>query len=176
MRLIDPGDEEGLAAFAAVLEASDKEMWPDLCGYQRIDISAFARFRGKSRRWELLAAYEGGGTAPVLGIGLMEFPMLENPHSSEITLAVHPEHRRRGVGTAIVEKMGERAVADGRRALNTIVDVPLTRVHDDSVARVRDGCGFRVDADGQLAPPLSPSGRRAVGRPPPGRCGRSGRR
>jgi GNAT superfamily N-acetyltransferase len=55
----------------------------------------------------------------------MEFPKLENPHATEITLAVHPQHRRRGAGTAIVEKMAERAEADGRRTLNTIVDMPL---------------------------------------------------
>ena len=61
----------------------------------------------------------------MVGAALMEFPKLENPHCTEIILAVHPEHRRRGVGTAIVEKMDERAKADGRRTLNTIVDVPL---------------------------------------------------
>jgi GNAT superfamily N-acetyltransferase len=150
VRLIDPADEGGLAAFAAVLEASDKAMWPDLSGYQLIDIRAFARFRGKSRRWELLAAYEGVGTGPVLGVGLMEFPMLENPHSTEITLAVHPEHRRRGVGTAIVQKMGERAVADGRRALNTIVDVPLGGVHDESVRNFARAVGFEPTLTGNL--------------------------
>jgi GNAT superfamily N-acetyltransferase len=123
VRLIDPYDEEALAGCANVLEASDKEMWPDLSGYSVVDLRAFAGFRGASRRWELLAAGEPGG--PVLGVALMEFPKLENPHSTEITVAVHPQHRRRGVGTAIVDKMVERAAADGRRTLNTIVDVPF---------------------------------------------------
>jgi GNAT superfamily N-acetyltransferase len=150
VRLIDPADEDGLAAFAAVLEASDKEMWPDVSGYQLIDIRAFARFTGKSRRWELLAAYEGAGTGPVLGVALMEFPMLENPHSTEITLAVHPEQRRRGVGRALVEKMGERAVADGRRALNTIVDVPLSRVHDETVPAFAAAVGFESTLTGNV--------------------------
>jgi GNAT superfamily N-acetyltransferase len=122
-KLIDPGDESGLAACAAVLEASDKDMWPDLSGFSVVDLRAFARFKGNSRRWELLAAGEPGG--PVLGVALMEFPKLENPHATEISLAVHPQHRRRGVGTALVEKMAERAAADGRRTLNTIVDVPM---------------------------------------------------
>jgi GNAT superfamily N-acetyltransferase len=150
VQLIDPGDEDGLAAFAAVLEASDKAMWPELSGYQLIDLRAFARFRGKSRRWELLAAREGAGTGPVLGVGLMEFPMLENPHSTEIKVAVHPEHRRRGVGTAIVEKMGERAVADGRRALNTIVDVPLGGGHDEGVRGFATAVGFESTLTGNL--------------------------
>jgi GNAT superfamily N-acetyltransferase len=123
VRLVDPYDEDALAECAAVLEVSDKEMWPDLHGYSAVDLRAFVRFEGKGRRWELLAAGAPGGS--VVGVALMEFPKLENPHATEIVLAVHPEHRRRGIGTAIVEKMVERARADGRRALNTIVDVPL---------------------------------------------------
>ncbi len=46
VRLIDPEDDDGLAEFAAVLVASDKEMWPDLSGFTLSDIRAFARFRG----------------------------------------------------------------------------------------------------------------------------------
>lgn len=147
-RLIDPDDEAALSEFAAVLVASDKEMWPDLSGYTLPDVRAFARFRGKSRRWELLAAGETGG--PLLGVALMEFPMLENPHSSEITLAVHPEHRRRGVGTALVEKMGERAQADNRRTLNTIVDVPLERAGDDGARAFALATGFESTLTGNL--------------------------
>jgi GNAT superfamily N-acetyltransferase len=123
VRLIEPDDEDALAACAAVLIASDKEMFPDTDGLGLADLRAYLRFRGKSRRWELLAATEHGG--PVLGMGLMEFPLLENSHSAEILLAVHPDRRRRGVGTAVVETMDERAAANGRRTLNTIVDVPV---------------------------------------------------
>jgi GNAT superfamily N-acetyltransferase len=126
VRLIEAGDEDALAQCAAVLVASDKDMWPDTGGYQLSDLRAFTGFRGSSRRWELLAAAEPGG--PVLGMCLMEYPLLENAHSTEIILAVHPGRRRRGVGTALVLAMEERATANGRRSLNTIVDVPLAQV------------------------------------------------
>lgn len=128
VRLIDPDDDDALAACASVLEASDKEMWPDLSGYSAVDLRAFTRFKGMSRRWELLAAGKTGG--PVLGMALLEFPQLENPHAAEIILAVHPRYRRRGVGTAIVATVAERAAADGRRTLNAIVDVPVARAAD----------------------------------------------
>lgn len=146
--LIDPGDEDALSACAAVLEASDREMWPDLTGYTLPDLRAFARFKGKSRRWEVLAAAEPDGSA--VGMALMEFPMLENSHSTEITLAVHPDHRRRGVGTAIVEKMGERARANGRRTLNSIVDVSLSRVGEDGARAFAIAMGFESTLTGNL--------------------------
>ncbi len=148
VRLIDPDDEDGLAEFAAVLVASDKDMWPDVSGYQLADLRAYARFEGKSRRWELLAASEPGG--PILGIGLMEFPLLENPHSAEIVVAVHPDHRRRGAGTAIVDAMGARAAANGRRTLNTIVDVPLTPGADQASRHFAPQVGFTSTLSGNM--------------------------
>ncbi len=56
VRRIEPDDEEGLAESADVLRASDKDMWPDLEGFTRRDIRAYAQFRGATRRFELLAA------------------------------------------------------------------------------------------------------------------------
>lgn len=123
VRLVSGDDEDALAECAAVVRASDKDVWPDVDGYGLADLRAFVRFRGTSRRWELLAAGEPDG--PVVGVGLLEYPLLENPHSAEISIAVHPEHRRRGAGTAIVEAMVERAAVNDRRTLNSIVDVPL---------------------------------------------------
>jgi GNAT superfamily N-acetyltransferase len=123
VRHIDPNDDTALAEWAAVLQASDKELWPDLTGYELADIRAFARYKGSARHWELLAAGEKGG--PMLGVGMLEFPTRDNLHAAEIVLAVHPQHRRRGVGTAIVERMAEVARSDGRRTLNVIVDVPV---------------------------------------------------
>jgi GNAT superfamily N-acetyltransferase len=148
VRVVDPYDEDGMAACAAVLEASDKEMWPDFSGYSVVDLRAFARFQGQSRRWEVLVASERGG--PALGVALMEFPKLENLHSTEITLAVHPEHRRRGVGRAIVEKMAERAVADGRRTLNTIVDVPVAHSVEHASVPFARSTGFEQTLTGNL--------------------------
>lgn len=147
---IDPDDAERLAEFAAVLEASDKELFPDIDGFQLSDLRAFAQFRGKSRRWELLAASEGGRAAPILGVALMEFPLLENPHSTEITLAVHPDHRRRGVGSAIVRKMEERASAGGRRTLNSIVDLPLSGVGEAGMREFARRHGFESTLTGNL--------------------------
>lgn len=148
VRLIDPDDEVGLTECAAVLVASDKEMWPAMNGYSAVDLRAFVQFQGKSRRWELLAAAEPGG--PVLGIGLMEFPKLENPHAAEITVAVHPEHRRRGAGTAIVGKMVERAAADGRRTLNTIVDVPVGLRGEHASGPFARSTGFEQTLTGNM--------------------------
>jgi GNAT superfamily N-acetyltransferase len=63
----------------------------------------------------------------IIGVGVMEVPLRDNVHSAEVTVAVDPQHRRRGVGTAIVERMAVLAAAEGRSVLNSIVDVPLAQ-------------------------------------------------
>jgi GNAT superfamily N-acetyltransferase len=120
---IDPADEEGLAAWHAVLHAVDRDVWPDRTGFTLRDIRVFANGQGHYRRFDLLAAAESGG--PVIGVGLLEVPLRDNLHSAEATVGVHPEHRRKGAGRAIVERMAAMAAAEGRRALNSIVDVPV---------------------------------------------------
>ena len=123
VRLLDARDERALAAWHAVLQASEREMWPDRTGFALRDVRAYAAFAGLSRRFVHLAASEGGG--PVLGVGVMECPMLDNRHAAEVTIAVHPAQRRRGVGTALVEEMVRQAAGDGRTVLNALVDLPL---------------------------------------------------
>jgi GNAT superfamily N-acetyltransferase len=156
---IEPTDDAGLAEGAAVLAASDKDLWPELAGFSPRDIAAFARFTGKSTRYVMVGArLERDG--PILGVGLLEFPLLDNTHSVEVTVAVHPGHRRRGVGTALVEHMAELARADGRRSLNGIVDIPVARAHDHASLRFAPAVGFVTTLAGntrRLDLPLDPA-------------------
>jgi GNAT superfamily N-acetyltransferase len=123
VRLLDARDERALAAWHAVLQASERDMWPDRTGFALRDVRAFALHAGTCRRFLQLAASEQGG--PVLGVGVMECTMLDNRHAAEVTIAVHPAHRRRGCGTAIVEEMTRLAAAEGRTVLNSVVDLPV---------------------------------------------------
>src|SRR5580692_5473150 len=141
-RLVDPSDENELAEWAAVLQASDADLWPDLTGFTLPDIRAFAQYRSDSKRFDLLAARDSGG--PMLGVALMELPLRDNQRSAEVTVAVHPAHRRRGVGTAIVEGMAGQGRADGRAVLNAIVDVPLDAAADHPSLSFAPKVGFEA--------------------------------
>jgi GNAT superfamily N-acetyltransferase len=148
VRAVDPSDEDELAEWAAVLRASDEDLWPHLTGFTLSDIRAFAQHRSQSKRFDLLAAREPGG--PILGVGMMELPLRDNLGSAEIVVAVHPAHRRRGVGTALVEGMSEHGRADGRHVLNAIVDAPLDRAADHASLSFAPKVGFEVMLSGNL--------------------------
>jgi GNAT superfamily N-acetyltransferase len=146
VRRIEPQDETALASWTAVLEASNAELWPGLTGFTLPDIRAFARFQGSYRRFELLGAYDPPGS--IVGVGMLELPLRDNLHGTEVTVAVHPSHRRKGAGTAIVERMGEVAVANGRRALNSIVDVPTVQALDHASVHFAPRVGFEAMLSG----------------------------
>jgi GNAT superfamily N-acetyltransferase len=143
---VDPLDDELMAEWSNVLRASDEDLWPDQTGFTLPDIRAFARHRGSSHRYELVAAGDPGG--PVLGVGLMELYLRDNLHSAELTVAVHPAHRRRGAGSAVVTLLGELAAAAGRRSLNAIVDVPVALASDHASRYFAPKVGFEARLPG----------------------------
>ncbi len=143
---VDPFDDELLAEWSNVLRASDEDLWPGQTGFTLPDIRAFARHHGTYHRFELVAAGDPDG--PVLGVGLMELPLRDNLHSAELTVAVHPAHRRRGAGSAVVTLLGELAAADGRRSLNAIVDVPVALASDHASRYFAPKVGFEARLPG----------------------------
>jgi GNAT superfamily N-acetyltransferase len=148
VRLVDPSDESELEEWAAVLRASDKDLWPDLTGFTLSDIRAFAQHRSRSKRFDLLAARHSDG--PILGVGMMELPLRDNLGSAEVTVAVHPAQRRRGVGTAIVDAMTVRGRADGREVLNSIVDAPVGHGAEDASLSFAPKVGFEAMLTGNI--------------------------
>ncbi len=95
---------------------------------------------------------------------MMELPLRDNTRSAEVTVAVHPAQRRRGVGTAIVEAMTEHGRADGRLVLNSIVDVPLDASADDRASfAFAPTVGFEPMLSGNIRHLNVPIGRRPDG-------------
>jgi len=149
VRLVDPSDDNELVEWTAVLRASDEDLWPGLTGFTLPDVRAFARHRGRSKRFDLLGARDAHD-GPILGVAMMEMPLRDNTRSAEVTVAVHPTQRRRGVGTAIVEAMSEHGRADGRLVLNSIVDVPLGRTADHASLSFAPKVGFEPMLSGNI--------------------------
>ena len=104
----------------------------------------------------------GPADGSVAGWYRLEMPDRENLDQAELTLVVHPAHRRRGLGLALLRHAAGRAAANGRSVLNGtarrgghgeafarsagaepgLVDVQrvmdLRAVADDQLARLRE--------------------------------------
>lgn len=161
VRLVDPWDERELEEWTAVLRASDKDLWPDLTGFTLPDVRGFAQHSSRSKRFDLLSA-RAEPSGPILGVAMMELPLRDNLRSTEVTVAVHPERRRRGAGTALVEGMAAHGRAGGRTVLNAIVDIPLHVATDHASLTFAPKVGFTAMLAGNvrhLTLPLPPDRR-----------------
>jgi GNAT superfamily N-acetyltransferase len=110
IREFDPADETALRAWWEVGRAATAERpgtpWPEWAQSRRALPAP-----NPERRTTMLLACAGG--APVGASMLMEY-LRENQHAVGIDVYVVPEHRRRGVGTALLADLESRAVAAGR--------------------------------------------------------------
>jgi GNAT superfamily N-acetyltransferase len=121
---VDPDDDAAFEAWSAVRDAVDDDVRPGEVDATPTARRAFLR-RGRDgdadERVLALLARDGSS---VVGAAVVELPLRDNLHYAELAVAVLPEARRRGVGTALAEQ-GERLAREhGRTTLSGPVDEP----------------------------------------------------
>jgi GNAT superfamily N-acetyltransferase len=112
-RLDDPTDADGVAYHRLIVaaEAVDRpgDPPPDLA-----EIAGRLRARRDDRRFMRWVVRSGDG---MVGHVVLMLPDLDNQHLAWANVIVHPDHRRRGLGTALLRPAVAMAAADGRRTL-----------------------------------------------------------
>ncbi|MGH3681361.1 MAG: GNAT family N-acetyltransferase [Natronosporangium sp.] len=111
IRPLDPADEPTVAAvqeWRVAVEAADL---PDFPPPSPFAFRAELTFPRTTKRTEHLVARRDGAVAGYLAL---ELPLRENLDNVEVTLSVHPAHRRRGVGRALHAYLLERMRELGR--------------------------------------------------------------
>jgi GNAT superfamily N-acetyltransferase len=120
---VDPLDTAAFDAWYAIVQATHDELWPGQPGLQLQELRAKAIDPGPATRIELLAARDDSGR--VVGSARLDLPLTDNTSRADATVAVHPERRRRGTGTALLGELERRAAAEGRDWLALIHDEPV---------------------------------------------------
>lgn len=122
---IDPLDPAQRARTAAYLDVFTEASRADLGDrYDRLTLAELqgdARPARQHRSEHLVAVLAGSAEAPdgerVVGVGELRFPLLDNLNQAFAHVAVHPDHRRRGIGSALLAHLEERTRAAGRSLL-----------------------------------------------------------
>ena len=123
---LDPTQAELFAGWRAVLEASTRlEYGDDHSVYSADEYRAKFRNQHYERRTAWVAQV-GGEVVGHLEVGL---PLNDNTHRVDFTLAVHPDHRRKGIGSTLLETLERLAHDKGRTVLGVESDVAAG--HDD---------------------------------------------
>jgi len=108
---VDPADDAAFDAAFAAFAASNRHLWPERPGWQPPELRARA-LSPSPIRFDLLAARRDDGL--VVGVAGMELAQRDNLHLTTVSIDVHPDARRQGVGTALLAEIERRARADGR--------------------------------------------------------------
>ncbi|MGW6783467.1 MULTISPECIES: GNAT family N-acetyltransferase [unclassified Streptomyces] len=115
---LPPSDAE-VDGWLAVLTAAAAADLPHLPPPSRVEVAGRLRVTPARGRPVLWTAGEGAGVA-----ALLLFTEEGNTHTAFLdVLAVRPEERRRGVGTALWERVREELLAQGRTSVAAMVDL-----------------------------------------------------
>ena len=115
IRELDPFDEVVFDAWHRVYEVAEvHELGAAATPWRLEELRALLQDTGSSS-WS--GGWVGLLGGEVVAVGWMRTPLLDNVELAELTVHVLPEHRRRGFGSAVLERVEAAARARGRRVL-----------------------------------------------------------
>jgi GNAT superfamily N-acetyltransferase len=125
IRVIDPADETLLRAWWEVGEAATADRPIDAWTAWEVSRKALPISRTDGRL-VLVSAFDGDLT---VGAGMLFLFRHDNTHLAEAEVYVHPDHRRRGVGRALLAELERFARADDR---TTVIGSAFAPVGEES--------------------------------------------
>jgi GNAT superfamily N-acetyltransferase len=117
-RLADPTDADAVA-YHEMIRAVEAVDQPDDPPTELAETAGRLRVRRNDRR-VLRWVVRGGGA--MLGAAVLVLPDIDNQHLAMANVFVRPDHRRHGLGTALLREAVAAASADGRSTLHVEAD------------------------------------------------------
>ncbi len=121
IRRIDPRDEQVLRAWWEVGRAASVERPFDAWPLWEVARDNMRAPRHDGRVVHTVAQREGR----VVGAAQLWLFDLDNTHLAEVEVWVHPEHRRRGVGRALLDEVEAAALREGRTTVMSSAYAPI---------------------------------------------------
>ena len=121
---VDPADDVELAHFHAVTDAVARDsLGAAATTWTLAEVTVQLRNPGTRARGHAFVA-RADGSDEVVGAGLLVTPLLDNLDSARVAVDVLPQHRRRGVGTALLARLETEARTHGRSLLDAEASWP----------------------------------------------------
>jgi len=144
IRQVNVFDDSEIERFHEVTERAEAFERPHHSGWSLDEAKIELRRQVPTERSEVWAAYVDG---TMVGAMSLWFPLLDNLTKCWGALGVDPDHRRRGVGSALVAQIVTRMVQEGRTTMVTETAYPFDRRQDHPYRRFAEANGFSLAID-----------------------------
>lgn len=122
IRPLDVDDDAELSAAYATSKRAEAADRPDAVFLTELEYAVWHRKADPMEKGIAFAAFD---RAAIVGTSWLAMPLADNVDLARLRVTVPPEHRRRGVGTALLDRLLEEARSAGRRRLLTEVWLPF---------------------------------------------------
>lgn len=113
IRQIDPNDDAAFGAWFAVYDAAQKHDQPGGPWW----LERESRVLHESTDYRDIVLWVADDDGKAVGAAGLDMPLKDNTRLATVDLAVRPDRRRRGIGTALLRVMEQQAAERGRTSL-----------------------------------------------------------
>jgi GNAT superfamily N-acetyltransferase len=144
IRKVDLLDDAEFERFHEVMERAEAYERPHHSSWSVDEAKLEFRRQDPTERAEAWAAYH---ERTIVGGASLWFPLLDNLTKCWGAVGVDPDHRRRGIGTALIAQIVTRVQQEGRSIFVTESAYPFDRRQDHPYRRFAEANGFTVAID-----------------------------
>jgi GNAT superfamily N-acetyltransferase len=142
-REIDVHDDATFSRYYTIMRAAELYGREHMPFWSEREAAVMFRRDEPGEAWQCFAAFEGeGGDETMVGIGLVILPLLDNVTFAFVGVDVPPEHRGRGVGTALADLVIAEARKAGRTRLLSEVNLAFEHRENHPYRRFAEHRGF----------------------------------
>ncbi len=140
---IDVHDDALLKPYYAIMRAAELHERPGMPFWSERECAVMFRRPEPTETWTTYAAFEGDGAEETMvGTGLLMLTLLDNLDFAFVEVTVPPEHRRRGVGSALLDAVVDAARRAGRTKVLAEANLPFQRRDDHPYRHFAEKHGF----------------------------------
>lgn len=151
IRQVNVFDDLELERFHEVTERADAFGRPFHSGWSLEEAKVELRKQDPTERGEAWAAYTGESAHGAIGIMVggasLWFPLMDNLTKCWGAVGVDPDHRRKGVGSALIAQIVTRMQQEGRTILVIESAYPIEQRQDHPYRRFAEASGFTLSID-----------------------------
>ncbi len=144
IREIDVNDDVVFGQFFAIMKDAETFERPDAPMWSEHEAAVMFRHEEPDERWTSYAAFDDDDDETMIGIGAVVLTLLDNTDKAFLGVDVAPDMRRRGIGSALLSFLEDRAREADRTVLLTESNISFATRESHPYRRFAENRGYSL--------------------------------